>query len=134
MLDGVTGAGIPEALVAGWWDYTRRARGSRDDRKGLEMGEPTTTVAAYERVSEIVREVGGPEAVALVLALLDSAPSPADLVDVAAGPLEDLLAEHWDEVIDEIEAAARRGGPIRRALTSVYLTGPRETRLRRWME
>lgn len=36
----------------------------------------------------------------------------------------------WDDVIDRIETVARAGRPIRRALTSVHLTGEHEARRR----
>jgi len=56
-----------------------------------------------------VRDVGGPEALALVLALLDAAESETDLVAVAAGPLEDLMQEHGADVMNHIETGAGVG-------------------------
>jgi hypothetical protein len=102
-------------------------------RKSLRLGEPAEAVRAAEQVREITAE-GGTRAVELVVALLNSAPDDQAVSAVgAAGPREDLLAEHWDDVIDEIEALALAGRPIHRALTSVYLVGDREARLRPWM-
>jgi hypothetical protein len=120
------------SLSAGWFEYIRLASGSRAERKGLELGEPADALRAAERVREVV-ERGGSRAVALIAALLDAAADERAVVAVAVGPLEDLLHDHWDESIDEVEKLARAEGPMRRALTSVYLTGDRETRLRPWM-
>ena len=120
-------------LAVAWFDYMRRARGSREERKALELGEPAEAVRAAGQVADITM-AGGSRSVELIVALLDAAPDADAVAAVGAGPLEDVLAEHWDDVIDEVEALARAGGPIRRALTSAYLTGRREVRLRPWME
>lgn len=120
------------SLAAGWFEYIRRASGSRAERKALELGEPVDAVRAAEHVREIV-DRGGSRAVALIAALLDAAADEDAVVAVALGPLEDLLNDHWDESIDHVEKLARAGGSIRRALASVYLSGDREARLRPWM-
>lgn len=120
-------------LVGAWFDYVRRAGGTRAERKDLEMGEPADAARAADRVQEIV-DAGGPSAVELIAALLQGAPDEKTLIAVAAGPLENLLAEHWDDVIEQVETLAQDGGPIRRALSSVHLTGEREARLRPWMK
>src|SRR5690606_3524766 len=39
---------------------------------------------------------------------------------LAAGPLEDLLSEHGEKVIDEVEALAKREPAIRRCLAGVW--------------
>lgn len=122
-----------DQLAAAWFDHVRRAHGTRAERKDLDSGEPADAVRAADRVREIV-DAGGTGAVELIATLLQQASDETALIAVAAGPLEDLLGEHWDDVIDQIETLARDGGPIRRALSSVYLTGEREARLRPWME
>ena len=76
---------------------------------------------ARAEVGRIVASGPAGEAVPLTSALLDGADSDDALIAIAAGPLEELLTERWDEVIDQIEALAREGGRIRRALTSVGL-------------
>lgn len=121
------------ALVAAWFDYQRRSRGSRAERKALEMGEPADAVRAAEQVRAIIDD-GGTRAVGLVADLLDHAANDDAVIAVAAGPLEELLYSHWDDVIERIEALARAGGPIRRALSVVWLSDDQQARLRPWTE
>src|SRR4051794_32751266 len=81
-------------LAEAWFDYIGRARGSREERKALELGEPAEAVQAARQVEDITM-TGGTRAVELVTGLLDHARDDEAIVAVAAGPLEDLLAEHW---------------------------------------
>src|SRR3954447_10714740 len=75
------------------WTGRRRCRrpgtpvpagGTTEQRKTLELGDPAEDVAAHQPFDDVVRAVGGPGAVALVLALLDAVESETDLVAVAA--------------------------------------------------
>lgn len=97
------------------------------------MGEPADAVRAAEQVREIIDD-GGTRAVGLVADLLDHAANDDAVIAVAAGPLEELLYSHWDDVIEKIEALARAGGPIRRALSVVWLSDDQQARLRPWTE
>jgi hypothetical protein len=74
---------------------------------------------AEERVEELVRERPS-EGWALTYELLRAAPDDAALMYVAAGPLEDLLKEHGEHVIDDVITAARRDAKVRRALGGVW--------------
>lgn len=60
------------------------------------------------------------EKLALVLALVDAAPDEQSLTYVACGPLEDLLWNCGDAVIDRIELAATHNPRLGRALGNVW--------------
>jgi hypothetical protein len=107
-------------LLANWWECWRRFAGSREERKALSRGEPADVQAAHDLVEHRVR-VGGPGAVELLVALNNAGPADNDGVTVGAGPLEDLLHEHADSVIDEIEQQARQSPLFARALSYVWL-------------
>jgi hypothetical protein len=72
----------------------------------------------------------GEDAVGLILGLLDAAPgnaapgdaAPGDAeVAVGAGPLEDLISEHGDELVDLIDRTARQRPDFAASLRSVSL-------------
>jgi hypothetical protein len=111
---------ITDDLIASWWEYWRRARGSRDERKALSVGEPVEVCAAHELVEQRI-DLGGAQAVDLLAALADAAPAGDNGTTVGAGPLETLLHEHGDSVIDEVERTARRSTSFADALAQVWL-------------
>lgn len=106
-------------LADGWLEYQRLARGHREQRKALEQGKPTSVHLANEKVRDRI-DAGGQAALELVLALL-SAGGWDEVSTVAAGPLEDLIHQHGDELIDDIEPLARQDDRFRAALGSVWL-------------
>jgi hypothetical protein len=94
-------------LVAAWWNYQRLAAGNRAERKSLDFGEPADAVGAVDAVRELVSDGGG-EALALVAALVREAETDGDLALVGAGPIEDLLVDHGDTLVEEFDDLARR--------------------------
>jgi hypothetical protein len=96
-----------EKLIAGWWEHARLAQGSRQQRKSLEDGDALFADAGWYGVGERV-ERGGVQALELVAAQLERAPDDDGVTLVAAGPLEDLLHRHGQELVDEIERWARQ--------------------------
>ena len=62
---------------------------------------------------------GGNDAIRMILALLDTAPDGDGTVAVGTGPLEDLVNDHGDVLVDEIEQAARQAPEFASALGSV---------------
>lgn len=109
-----------EQLLADWWEHHRLGSGNRAERKSLEQGHPASAVAAYAIVSELV-ESGDVSTVQLLADLNDAGPREDDGAIVGAGPLEDLVHAHGDELIDEIERLARQVPSFRRALASVWI-------------
>lgn len=129
--------GVTDDLIANWWEYRRRARGSRDERKALSLGEPVEVCAAHELVEQRIN-LGGAQAVDLLATLAEAAPADDGGSTVGAGPLEDLLHEYGDSVIDEVERMARRSAPFADALAQVWLERGRlslatERRLAIWV-
>ena len=106
--------------VGGWWEYWRRFRGDRAERKALELGEPQTVVRAHDLVAELV-DNGGREGLEIIVALIDAAPDDGELVTVGAGPLEDFLNVCADPLVDQVERLARRSPRFRTALRSTIL-------------
>jgi len=128
---------VADELIANWWEYWRRAKGDRDERKALELGEPVEVCAAHDRVERRIG-AGGREAVQLLAALAAAAPPGDNGMTVGAGPLESLLHEHGDSVIDEIERVARRSASFAQALSQVWLergwlSAATERRLAVWL-
>ena len=114
-------------LASRWWDYWRRFRGTRDERKALSVGEPAEVVAAHDQVEAQVN-AGGRSAVELLVALNDAAPPGDDGLTVGVGPLGDLLHEHADALINDIEHYARVSASFRQALAHVSLERGRVSR------
>jgi hypothetical protein len=110
-----------DALSFNWWAYQRLARGSREERKALELGQPAEAQAALDIVAATV-ESGTADAVRLLVALEDDAPPDDDGVTVGSGPLEELITAHGRELADEIAKNARRSPSFARALSRVWLT------------
>lgn len=73
---------------------------------------------AYDTVGDAMVR-GGPDAVALLVDLADTAPDDA-LGYLGAGPFEELLALHAESVGDDLDAALRTNAKLRQAMRSVY--------------
>lgn len=76
---------------------------------------------AWEWVHDLVGR-DPDEGWALILALVDKAPSDAALAYVAAGPLEDLLKKHGQVVIDRVDAESRKSNRLQLALSGAWIT------------
>jgi hypothetical protein len=104
-----------ERIVRGWWEYHRRARGSQEERKGPELGEPAEVQVAHDIVEQVMDE-GTSSALDLLAALVDAAPHAEAVVAVGEGPLQNLVHDHGDELLLYIESTARRSPVFRRGL------------------
>jgi hypothetical protein len=104
-------------LVTTYWRHYELAEGGRDDR--LAANE---VFWAFEEVQSVVAKGDPVEALDLIIALLDAAPSIEGVCYVGAGPLENLITIHPDETVDAIDAQARRDDRFRTALNCVYLS------------
>jgi len=67
---------------------------------------------------------GDLDALEIVVALAQSAPSRQALFDLGAGPLEDLLRGHGDRYVDQIVAAAAEYPRMKIALSGVWIDNP----------
>lgn len=67
-----------------------------------------------------LRETAPDAAWATILDLLARLETRSDAASLAAGPLEDLIADQGPDVIDRIEALARRSARFRLVLTGVW--------------
>ena len=115
------------------------ATGTRAERQRWSLGEPSAVSEGYEAARERIDQ-GGPKALEFVMALLSSSPDADESgeAQVGAGPLEDLVTEHGDELSQQIEELARHCPPFRRALATVSLENGTlspvaEGRLARWI-
>ncbi|MBL7490134.1 hypothetical protein I6A60_01270 [Frankia sp. AgB1.9] len=109
-----------DRLARGWWEGQRLANGTREERKLWSLGEPPEVERGWQAARELI-DRGGENALELVVALLRSMPDEAGAVTVGAGPLEDLIAEHGNEISLRIDELARRCPLFRQALSSVWL-------------
>jgi hypothetical protein len=92
-------------LARAWLDHDRTGRKTR--------------FWAWERVEDVVRRQ--PMTGWLLLGyLIAGAADEGQLMSVAAGPFEDLLAEHSQVLLDRVEAAARSDPRTMRALAGVW--------------
>jgi hypothetical protein len=124
-------------LCARWWDHLRLSQGDRWQRKALELGEPADACAAADTVREWIH-TGGIDAIHLIVALIETAPDDAGIASVGAGPLEDLVHEHGDVLIDDLDRLARQNPTFNQAMSSVWLAAgtlnpDAERRLRKWI-
>jgi hypothetical protein len=110
-----------DVLSSHWWAYQRLARGSREERKALEQGQPADARAARDFVAAAI-ESGAADAIRLLAVLNDAAPPDDDGVTVGSGPLEELITAHGRELAEEIVKSARRPPSFARALSKVWLT------------
>ena len=74
---------------------------------------------AWEMITDLVFE-NLEEAWLVILELIRRAPTDRVLASIAAGPLEDLIRNYKEEVIDRVEVEARRDPKFRRCLTGVW--------------
>jgi hypothetical protein len=74
---------------------------------------------AWQRVNKLCTEEPE-EALEFVLAVLAHDRSPRILSNLAAGPMEDLLARHPHRMIEAVEAAARRNPQFASLLGGVW--------------
>lgn len=109
-----------EGLARSWWEGTRLVSGTQDERKRWSLGEPSDVEADYETARERIDQ-GDEGSLELVLALLRSAPDEFGVVLVGAGPLEDLVAWHGDDLALQIEKLARQCPLFQQALSSVWI-------------
>lgn len=107
-------------LLARWWEHQRLSDGDRQERKALEQGESQAAVEAYQIVCDLV-EAGDPSVIQLLADLVDAGPPDIAAAFVGAGPLEDLLHEHGDRLIDDLEDRARRSPSFHNALAAVLI-------------
>jgi hypothetical protein len=107
-------------LLQDWWEHSRLSCGSREERKALSVGRPHGPAVADEALSDLV-STGSPDVILLLADLVDAGPSRSSAVIVGTGPLEDLVHEHGDALIDELETLARRRPTFRAALSSVAI-------------
>ncbi|MEY9837995.1 DUF6869 domain-containing protein [Streptacidiphilus sp. EB103A] len=126
-----------DGLARCWWEGQRLATGTRVERKRWSLGEPSAVFAGHEAARERI-EQGGVRALEFVMALLRSSQDDSGGAQVGAGPLEDLITEHGNELSLQIEELARRCPTFRRALASVSLDSgtlvpAAEERLARWI-
>jgi hypothetical protein len=98
--------------VAGYWEYYRRSTSThRAERMSVDEYE-----WALDEVDDRVRSEPS-AAIALLVELAEGAPDDQALAYLGAGPVEDLLHEHHeDDVIGQVEVAARRSTGFRSAL------------------
>jgi hypothetical protein len=103
-------------LVDEFWTFHTLAK-SKERSERLRADEHRW---AYETVTEAM-EKGGPDAIALLVALADAAPDPDEMGYLGAGPIEDLLHEHRSTDVDLLDELARKDARIRRALRTAIL-------------
>lgn len=105
-----------DATAVAYWRYWRLLH------DGDENARPDASNAVYAAM-----EAGGTDAVVLVVALAESAPSDDDARTLAVGPLATLVARHWNELASDIRTAARGSPRFRMALCSARGTITRGT-------
>ncbi|MFC1432486.1 DUF6869 domain-containing protein [Streptacidiphilus sp. N1-3] len=110
-----------EGLACSWWEGTRLASGTREERTAWNLGEPADVDAGYEATVERIDQ-GDEGSLELVMTLLRSAPDDFGVVLVGAGPLEDLVKEHGNGLSLQIEQLARQCPLFTRALSSVWMS------------
>lgn len=126
-----------DEVARAWWEGRRLAAGSRDERKRWSLGEPPEVMNGCRTAGEIV-DGGGERAVELIVGLLSTAPDDSGPSSVGAGPLEDLVTRHGNDLSAKLDDLARRSAAIRRALAFVWidrgLLNPHAAdRLARWI-
>ena len=111
------------ANAEGWWLFRGMSVAGRGERVELQRGETLHAQEAWQAYWSVQQTMddGGDDAIRLVLALLDAAPDDESMVLVAAGPLEDLINEHGDDLVELIEKTARQSSMFAGALESVWV-------------
>ncbi len=106
-----------EALLAGYVAFSDAlSRGVPDDTPGMDAAE-----RAHGAVDGIIRDGPADLAWALVAELLRRAPDDDRLGAYAVGPLEDLVRLRGPEIVEHVEAEARRDRRFRLALGGIWL-------------
>ncbi len=111
---------VTEYVADYWFDYWRRVGGTRDERKALDSGHPAAVCAAHEHVEACIR-IGGAVAIDVITVLANAASGPDQLAAVGVGPIESLLYEHGEDVVDMLVDRSRREPAVARALGYVEL-------------
>jgi hypothetical protein len=140
ILDDVVDPHRDQSASSGWWLFQSLASGSRENRVDLERGESPTAQAAWaarEHVQRLIAD-GGESAIRAILELLAAAPDHEAIVTVGAGPLEDLINDHGDELVELVEQTARERPDFAASLRSVAVEDGRlkpatVERLARWL-
>jgi hypothetical protein len=104
-----------DELVAAYWLHHRLSTSERrSDRLAAdEFSWAWDKVQGAMGVSD--------DAVGLILRLAQAAPDTEDALDcLGAGPLENLIHARGAEIVDQIDAAARRDARLRKALSAVW--------------
>ena len=126
-----------DVVVRGWWRFQQLHSGTREERKQLEIGEPADVWEAWDAVLDQI-QTGGSDALDLVVALIEAAPDSQGVANVAAGPLEDLVHAHGDDLVEQLETLARQSPVFATALHGVWLSdgavsSSTKERLARWI-
>ena len=104
-------------LVVAWLAYYQEWDGPRDSTN--ESGRYGPHWWAAEWMFEIPFDQ--PELCwKLILQLLDGATTDCQIANLAAGPLEDLLAEHGCDFIDRVEVEAQKNSRFKNLLGGVW--------------
>lgn len=127
--------------VDGWWLYRRLSAGTREQRVELERAasvQARIAHAAYEHVHRVV-EAGGGAALEALQVLLRSAPDSDSVSAVGVGPLEDLVHQHGEVLVEGLVRLARQDPAFGAGLSAVWLETGRlppevEHRLGPWVQ
>lgn len=103
----------------------------------MEMGQPAAAQTARDLVGQAV-ERGDIAAVELLVALTEGAPVDSGPAAVGYGPLENLLHDHGDALIDAIESNVRQHPAFAQALAVAqiergHVSDATEKRLAPWV-
>lgn len=102
-----------EIVEAYWKEYELRRSANRPDRLRAD-----DFFWAWEAVYEAGRDNPG-KSLPLLVALADAAPDDAALAYLGAGPVEDLVNDHGERLIDAIESAAHEHLAFARTLSGI---------------
>jgi hypothetical protein len=96
------------SLAEAWIEDAHKKRGSRD-----------ASFAAFEQLWDLI-QCEPEDAWRVIGAIRQMDGSDSVLANLAAGPVESLLAKHGDSFIDRIETLARRDPQFRKLLGAVW--------------
>ena len=130
-------------IAIDWWLFRNMSAGEGGERVELERGESRNARRAWRAYEVVQRTIddGGDEAIRIILALLGAASGDDGVVAVGTGPLEDLINDHGDDLVDLVdlvEQTARRTPGFAASLGSVaveegILRPETVDRLARWL-
>ena len=108
-------------IAIDWWLFRNMSAGERGERVELERGESRNARRAWRAYEVVQRTIddGGDEAIRIILALLGAASGDDGVVAAGTGPLEDLINDHGDDLVDLVEQTARRTPGFAASLGSV---------------